>query len=96
MFFSKRWNPAGLVSFFPTQIAQSNKPAPFKHCYVTGGSQGLGLSLAILLAKRGAHVSIVARTQSKLNEALSILEVRHMLLLLIAFSHLLSGIQTKP
>jgi 3-dehydrosphinganine reductase len=33
------------------------------------------LSLAILLAKRGADVSIVARTQSKLDEALKALEV---------------------
>ncbi|KAH7906598.1 hypothetical protein BJ138DRAFT_1162259 [Hygrophoropsis aurantiaca] len=44
------------------------------HIYITGGSQGLGLALAILLAKKGAHVSIVARTQSKLDQALIELE----------------------
>ncbi|KIP02931.1 hypothetical protein PHLGIDRAFT_95413 [Phlebiopsis gigantea 11061_1 CR5-6] len=45
-----------------------------KHCVVTGGSAGLGLSLAILLAKRGAHVSIVARNQERLDKALKEVE----------------------
>ncbi|EIW81773.1 oxidoreductase [Coniophora puteana RWD-64-598 SS2] len=40
-----------------------------KHVYVTGGSQGLGLALAILLVKREAHVSIVARNQERLDNA---------------------------
>lgn len=44
------------------------------HIYITGGSQGLGLSLAKLVARKGAHVSIVARTQSKLDDALKELE----------------------
>lgn len=44
------------------------------HCYVTGGSAGLGLSLAILLAKKGAHVSIVARDEKKLRAALEEVE----------------------
>ncbi|KAF7332738.1 3-ketodihydrosphingosine reductase TSC10 [Mycena kentingensis (nom. inval.)] len=37
-------------------------------------SSGLGLALATLLVKQGAHVSIVARTQSKLDDALAQLE----------------------
>ncbi|KAJ2913962.1 hypothetical protein MD484_g6454, partial [Candolleomyces efflorescens] len=45
-----------------------------KHCYVTGGSQGLGLAFAKLLVTKGAHVSIVARNQQKLDEALAELE----------------------
>ncbi|KAJ7283586.1 oxidoreductase [Mycena rebaudengoi] len=45
-----------------------------QHCYVTGGSSGLGLSLAILLTKRGANVSIVARDEQKLQSALDELE----------------------
>lgn len=45
-----------------------------KHCYVTGGSAGLGLALAIELTKRGAHVSIVARNQEKLDNALKDME----------------------
>ncbi|KZV97212.1 oxidoreductase [Exidia glandulosa HHB12029] len=45
-----------------------------KHCYVTGGSQGLGLALALDLVKRGAHVSIIARNQARLDAALEVLE----------------------
>lgn len=37
---------------------------------ITGGSQGLGLSLARKLAARGANIVIVARDQSKLTAAL--------------------------
>ncbi|KAF9515283.1 hypothetical protein BS47DRAFT_1376318 [Hydnum rufescens UP504] len=45
-----------------------------RHCYVTGGSTGLGLALSVLLVKAGAHVSIVARNEEKLRNALEILE----------------------
>ncbi|KAF7318506.1 3-ketodihydrosphingosine reductase TSC10 [Mycena chlorophos] len=45
-----------------------------KHCYVTGGTSGLGLALALLLASKGAHVSVVARAQSALDSALAQLE----------------------
>ncbi|KAF8591601.1 NAD(P)-binding protein [Ramaria rubella] len=45
-----------------------------KHCYVTGGSSGAGLALAILLTRKGAHVSIVARDEEKLQKALQDLE----------------------
>ncbi|QRV87331.1 short chain dehydrogenase [Ceratobasidium sp. AG-Ba] len=45
-----------------------------KHCYVTGGSTGLGLSLALILVKNGAHVSIVARSKDKLDKAMAELE----------------------
>lgn len=44
---------------------------------MTGGSTGLGLALAILLVTKGAHVSIVARDQEKLDKALAQLEVRY-------------------
>jgi 3-dehydrosphinganine reductase len=43
---------------------------------VTGGSAGLGLALAILLTKRGADVSIVARNEERLQKALEEMEVR--------------------
>lgn len=46
-----------------------------KHCYVTGGSSGLGLSVAQELTKAGAHVSIVARDEGKLATAIKSLEV---------------------
>jgi short-subunit dehydrogenase len=50
---------------------------------VTGGSAGLGLALAILLTKRGADVSIVARNEERLQKALDEMEVRvHFLSLL--------------
>ncbi|KAG6917909.1 hypothetical protein DXG01_000518 [Tephrocybe rancida] len=45
-----------------------------KHCYVTGGSAGLGLALAVLLTKKGADVSIVARNEERLQKALEQLE----------------------
>ena len=45
---------------------------------MTGGSAGLGLSLAILLTKKGADVSIVARNQERLDKALKELEVRQL------------------
>lgn len=45
-----------------------------KHCFITGGSSGSGLALAILLAKKGAHVSIVARDETKLAHALEQIE----------------------
>ncbi|KAH9821517.1 hypothetical protein DFH28DRAFT_1078867 [Melampsora americana] len=45
-----------------------------KHCYIGGGSQGLGLSLACLLARKGSHVTIVSRSQKKLDEALAVIE----------------------
>jgi len=45
-----------------------------KHVYITGGSAGLGLSLAEILIQKGAHVSIVARNKEKLEKALARLE----------------------
>ena len=40
-----------------------------KHVLITGGSEGVGLELASLCAQQGARVSIVARTESKLQSA---------------------------
>ncbi|KAH9933618.1 oxidoreductase [Epithele typhae] len=45
-----------------------------KHCFVTGGSSGAGFALAQLLVRKGAHVSIVARNQANLDDALAKLE----------------------
>jgi len=45
-----------------------------RHCYITGGSTGLGLALAILLTRRGADVSIVARNEENLKKAMAQLE----------------------
>ena len=43
---------------------------------MTGGSSGTGLCLALLLAKKGAHVSIVARNEDNLQKALQTIQVR--------------------
>ncbi|SPO28720.1 related to 3-ketosphinganine reductase [Ustilago trichophora] len=40
-----------------------------KHIFITGGSQGLGLAVAQLLASKGANVTICSRTESKLRHA---------------------------
>ncbi|CAO1636071.1 unnamed protein product [Sympodiomycopsis kandeliae] len=40
-----------------------------KHCFITGGSQGLGMSLGVALASQGAHVTLVARSETKLEKA---------------------------
>ncbi|MBE9041462.1 SDR family oxidoreductase [Oscillatoriales cyanobacterium LEGE 11467] len=40
-----------------------------KHAIITGGSSGIGLATAQLLASQGAHISIVARSPSKLELA---------------------------
>ncbi|KAI0648818.1 oxidoreductase [Trametes meyenii] len=45
-----------------------------RHCFVTGGSSGTGLALAVILARRGANVSIVARDEARLKKALETLE----------------------
>jgi len=42
---------------------------------ITGGSQGLGESMAICLAKKGADVVIVSRSEEKLKIALEKVEV---------------------
>eukprot|EP01139_Manchomonas_bermudensis_P012287 Amastigsp_a346242_6.p2 type:complete len:348 gc:universal Amastigsp_a346242_6:1129-86(-) len=40
-----------------------------KHCVVTGGSEGIGFEMAKALLERGAHVTLVARSQAKLDAA---------------------------
>ncbi|KAJ8073589.1 3-dehydrosphinganine reductase [Marasmius tenuissimus] len=42
-----------------------------QHCYITGESAGLGLALAVLLIRAGAHVSLVASDEQKLQVALA-------------------------
>jgi len=42
-----------------------------RHILVTGASTGMGRATAVLLAQRGAKVSLVARTQSNLDSALA-------------------------
>lgn len=53
------------------------KPAG-KHCFITGGSTGLGKALAMQLAAAGADVCIVARRESELKKAAEEIEVSEM------------------
>jgi 3-dehydrosphinganine reductase len=45
-----------------------------QHAIITGGTSGIGRALARLLSERGAHVSLIARRQSLLDETLTELE----------------------
>ncbi len=40
-----------------------------KHVFITGGSSGIGLALAVLLAKQGANITILARREDQLQKA---------------------------
>lgn len=42
-----------------------------KHVVITGGSSGIGLALAANLTKNGANVSLIARNETRLQDALS-------------------------
>ncbi|KAF8038103.1 hypothetical protein BT93_B0839 [Corymbia citriodora subsp. variegata] len=44
-------------------------PINDRHVFVTGGSSGIGLAIAHRAASEGARVSILARSQAKLDEA---------------------------
>ncbi|KAF4316032.1 hypothetical protein JM18_008831 [Phytophthora kernoviae] len=58
-----------VVSFIVTKLRAPGFQVDGKHVFITGGSSGLGLGLAKKYAQKGAKVSIVARGQSKLEEA---------------------------
>lgn len=47
-----------------------------KKALVTGGSQGLGLGMALGLADAGADIALVARTEERLREAAAQIEAR--------------------
>ena len=62
------------ASYILLNLRQSKWNAHGKYIFITGGSQGLGLALAKLLASRGAHVVICSRSESKLRSALKDVE----------------------
>lgn len=71
---SNHFLPAGKVSY--TSYCHERTLRVFtQHCYIGGGSEGLGFALACQLVARGAHVTIVSRSEAKLALALTSLEV---------------------
>jgi len=82
-------------------FGSSNLDLKNKEVLITGGSQGLGEALAILLSKRGANVTIAARDESKLKLAFDKIQVcivranveaSNFLSLRLEFNYLLSSV----
>ncbi|KAK4743196.1 hypothetical protein SAY87_001197 [Trapa incisa] len=57
------------VLFFIVRPCPVKIPIKNRHVFITGGSSGIGLALAHQAASAGARVSILARSQAKLEEA---------------------------
>ncbi|KAJ1994029.1 3-dehydrosphinganine reductase [Dimargaris cristalligena] len=73
----------GYAIWFVVCSIQARKRAPplnfeGEHCYITGGSAGLGEQLAVLLAEAGAHVTIVARNEKQLATAQALIEAHRL------------------
>ncbi|KAJ4722391.1 3-dehydrosphinganine reductase [Melia azedarach] len=58
-----------LLLFLIVRPKPVNIPIKNRHVFITGGSSGIGLAMARQAAKEGAHVSILARSCQKLEEA---------------------------
>lgn len=90
---------AAIVALSAEYIVTRLTRKPFrpagKHCFITGGSTGLGKALAIELAKRGANVTIVARRQNELETAAQEIEVCYISLYLDPFFERLIGFRVQ-
>ena len=58
-----------LYTFYRYLFKRINLQYRGKHVFITGGYSGLGFSIATMLYKRGAYVTIVARSTDKLKKA---------------------------
>jgi hypothetical protein len=58
------------------RMTRNNFVPSGKHCFITGGSSGLGKSLGMQLAKAGADITIVARKKEELDKAVLDIMVR--------------------
>ncbi|KAL8026242.1 hypothetical protein ABFX02_14G015000 [Erythranthe guttata] len=58
-----------LILYFIVRPKPARVPIKNRHVFITGGSSGIGLSLAHLCARQGASVSLLARDAAKLEEA---------------------------
>jgi len=65
---------SALISYLYTKF-RTPQSLHGKHILITGGSSGLGLALAKLVARKGANVTIVARNKQKLDTAVQ--EIRN-------------------
>ncbi len=65
------WTAAAAIAAVCLLLHMLKRPSSLrgKHALVTGGSEGIGLAVARELVLRGARVSLVARTQAKLDRA---------------------------
>lgn len=58
-----------LLAFVASKLSPRRGNIKGKHVLVTGGSSGIGKAIAVLAAKQGANVTILARNKLKLEEA---------------------------
>lgn len=72
---------ATILAIIAERVYHHLTKAPFKpsgkHCFITGGSTGLGRGLAIELAKAGADITIVARRLEELENAVTEIKVNY-------------------
>jgi 3-dehydrosphinganine reductase len=63
------WTAAAAIAAIYLLLHMVKRPSSLrgKHALVTGGSEGIGLAVAHELVLRGARVSLIARTQAKLD-----------------------------
>lgn len=66
--------PIFIGTFIYKLFKKTQKSLQKKHVLITGGSSGIGKSLAILCVKEGANVTIIGRNVDKLNEAMADIE----------------------
>ncbi|EGD83316.1 hypothetical protein PTSG_03924 [Salpingoeca rosetta] len=59
-----------VVNWLWNKITAPGIDAKDKHVFITGGTTGLGLGIAIKFAKRGARVTIVSRSQKNVDTGL--------------------------
>ncbi|KAH8359161.1 hypothetical protein KR093_004874 [Drosophila rubida] len=63
------------VLIFVLVMGKKAKSIVGRHVVVTGGSRGIGLSLAVECAMKGANVTVIARDQKLLEGAVALMEV---------------------
>lgn len=61
--------PLSLITRPFSWLGTKKKSISGRHVLITGGSEGIGLELALVCASKGAHVSLLARTRTKLEAA---------------------------